>query len=125
MRKQLRNIIVICWNQFKNKIMSNPIKSILVIYESPSNTTAFRYIRCRDGATCEGYLHAGQNNLLKAFHYNDKKGWRCDSFHTVDKLKSRQFSYHIKDLVVIDSSPERIREFVLNSEDFKNDKNLI
>jgi hypothetical protein len=106
--------------------MNRPIKSILVIYESPSNTTAFRYIRTRDGAICEGYLHAGQSNILQAFHLTDN-GWRNDYFYTIIEMKERKFNKHIKDnnIQYTGSSPENIREFVLNSPDFVNDKSLV
>jgi predicted secreted protein len=100
--------------------MNKPIRSILVIYESPSNRIAFHYIRTRDGATCEGYINAGQNNLLKAFHYDDKNGWRNDYFYTVKEMKSREFDRYIKELQYVGSSSENIIKFAL--ETFKDGK---
>jgi hypothetical protein len=87
---------------------TKPIKRIIIILESPNGRYyGFRFIRCRDGATCEARTNGGEGNILQGLA-NDGSKWFDDYFWTTKETRERE----IFALPYAGCSPEDIRKFV-------------
>lgn len=87
---------------------TKPIKKIILILQSPNGRYyGFRYIRCEDGAVCEGQVSGNESNILYALTHNGKE-WVHDYFYTTKTMPERELFA----MPYAGCGPENIRKWV-------------